>query len=177
MQTIIRRNVKLAAVCGILILAGMLSQSAFGQAGTWTTGASMPGASYGLHGAFVNGKFYAISGFATNRIGIYDPANNSWTTGAPLPADSGGHNLRQFFGCAVVGTKIYVIGGDTGGSGARDTNYAYDTANIAGPRKCRCPGGAFILAAVNLNGKIYVIGGIDSNGQFSSRVDVYDPTH
>ena len=35
--------------------------------GTWQTGAPMPGASYGLGAEFVNGKLYAISGFATNR--------------------------------------------------------------------------------------------------------------
>ena len=144
----------------------------------------MPGASYGLRGAFVGGKFYAISGFATNRVGIYDPANNSWATGAPLPelAPDSGYNLRQYFGCAVVGTKIYVIGGDTGGSGSRNTNYAYDTAtNTWNTTPLQVlPGGArWNLAAASLNGKVYVIGG-QSDGNpptFFSRVDIYDPSN
>lgn len=171
---------RLAAASGLFVLASVLSQSAFGQAaGTWTTGTSMPGASYGQLGAFVNGKFYAISGFATNRVGIYDPTNNSWTTGAPLPQfpPDSGYNLRQFFGCAAVGTKIFVIGGDTGGTGARDTNYVYDTARNTWAVRAVLPGGPrWNLAAVNLNGKIYVIGGIDSIGGFSKRLDIYDPS-
>ncbi|HEY2714451.1 MAG TPA: kelch repeat-containing protein [Chthoniobacterales bacterium] len=170
----------LAAISASFYIATALTHSALSKtAGTWTTGASMPGASYGQLGAFVGGRFYAISGFATNRVGIYDPVNNSWTTGAPLPQfpPDSGYNLRQFYGCAVVGTKIYVIGGDTGGTGARDTNYEYDTASNTWANRAVIPGGArSFLVAVNLNNKIYAIGGIDASGQYSSRVDIYDPS-
>ncbi|MDQ2867841.1 MAG: putative Ig domain-containing protein [Verrucomicrobiota bacterium] len=162
---------------GIFLSLGF-THFAFSQAGTWAAGAAMPGASYGLSGAFVNGKFYAISGFATNRVGIYNPTNNSWTTGPPLPNDPGFYQLRQYFGCAVVGTKIYVIGGDTGGSGGRDTNYEYDTVANSWATKAPLPGGArYNIAAVNLSGKIYVIGGNDGGGNFFTRVDIYDPSN
>jgi N-acetylneuraminic acid mutarotase len=138
----------------------------------------MPGASYGLRGAFVNGKFYAISGFATNRVGIYDPLSNSWTTGNPLPQfpPDTGYNLRQYFGCAAANGKIYVIGGDTGGSGARDTNYVYDTGSDSWTSGAPMPGGArYGVAAANLNGLIYVIGGVDANGTYLSLVEIYNP--
>jgi N-acetylneuraminic acid mutarotase len=177
-----KRNIKLAAVRGLFILAGTLSQSALGQpVGTWTVGPSMPAPSYALGAKFVNGKFYAISGFRFGgdpSLRIYNPATGQWSSGANLPADSG-FNLRQFFGCAVANGKIYVIGGDTGGSGSRNTNYEYDTANNTWAIKAVLPGGPrWNLAAATLNGKIYVIGGQADGApvQYFSRVDIYDPS-
>ena len=158
------------------------AKAAGGQDGSWTIGAPMPGPAYGLHASFVNGKLYAIGGFSfggqpLNRI--YNPATNQWTTGAPLPADTG-YNLRQYFGRAVVNGKIYVLGGDTGGSGVRDTNYVYDTAANTWASKAVLPGGARSgLAATTFNGKIYVIGGNDNSTPtiYFSRVDIYDPSN
>jgi N-acetylneuraminic acid mutarotase len=175
-----RRYPKILLLIITLSFFSHIGSASGGQDGTWTVGPSMPTPSYGLCAKFVNGKFYAISGFATNRVAIYNPTNNNWTTGAPLPADSG-YNLRQFYGCAVVGTRIYVIGGDTGGSLSRATNYAYDTAsNIWATNLAVLPGGArWNLTAVSLNGKVYVIGGQgDGNPPtFFSRVDIYDPSN
>ena len=138
----------------------------------------MPNPTYGLRAKFVNGKLYAISGFmfgGNPDTRIYDPVTDHWSFGAPLPADI----LRHFFGCAVVGTKIYVIGGDCGCGppGGRDQTYAYDTATNTWNTTplAVLPGGArSFLAAVNLNGKIYAIGGVDTSGQYSDRVDIYD---
>lgn len=146
------------------------------QSGTWTHGASIPDASYSLGGAFVGGKFYAISGFATPRLGIYDPTNNTWTTGSPLPADTG-YNLRESFGTAVLNGKIYVVGGDTGGSGARATLLRYDPALNSWTTLAPMPLGARLgLGAAVLNGEIYAVGGNDLTN-YLTRVEEYNPTN
>lgn len=162
-----------AILCAIAIRA--VAIDADGQSGAWTTGASMPGASYGLNAVFLDGKVYAISGFATNRVGIYDIATNSWTTGMPLPDDTG-YNLRQYFGTAVVSGKIYVIGGDTGGTGPRDTNYIYDPVADTWSSGASLPSPRWANAAVALNGKIYSIGGYDGTKSLKE-VQVYDPAN
>ena len=49
---------------------------------------------------------------------------------------------------------------------------------IPGPRECRYRPGRRELAAVNLNGRIYAIGGLaDPDGLPTSRVDIYDPSN
>lgn len=124
----------------------------------------------------MGGKFYAISGFATARLGIYDPISNTWTTGAPLPADTG-YNLRQYFGTAVLDGKIYVVGGDTGGSGDRATLLRYDTVLNSWTTLAPMPlGSRYALGAAAINGKIYAVGGIHiGDSAILSRLEVYDP--
>ena len=158
----------------VLILTSVHSASA--QNGVWTSGASIPLASYALGGAFVDGKFYAISGFATARLGIYNPANNTWTTGANLPADTG-YNLRQYAGVAVLDGKIYVIGGDTGGSGDRATLLRYDPAANAWTTLAPMPLGARSgLGAAAISGKVYAVGGYSQGASaYLTRLEVYDP--
>ena len=170
-----RRTIRLGAVVLLALTGFFLSVEAFAQ-GAWTTKAPIPSASYGLGGAFVGGKFYAISGFATPRLGIYDPTTNTWTTGAPLPADSG-YNLRQYFGTAVLDGKIYVVGGDTGGSGDRATLYRYDPALNTWTSLASMPLGArYGLSAAAIDGKIYAVGGYSiGSSTYLNRLEVYDP--
>lgn len=158
----------------VLTFAGVNSVCA--QAGNWTIKASMSTASYGLSGAFVGGKFYAISGFATARLEIYNPTLNTWTTGAPVPPDTG-FNLRQYAGTAVLDGKIYVVGGDTGGSGDRATLLRYDPALNTWTTLAPMPLGArFGLGAAAMNGKLYAVGGTTVAGATAlNRVEEYDP--
>ena len=161
----------------LLFLAGLfLPCQTFAQVGTWTTKKPIPTVSYALGAAFVDGKLYAISGFATARLEIYDPATDTWTGGAPLPADTG-YNLRQYFGIAVLNGKIYVVGGDTGGSGDRATLFRYDPALDSWATLAPMPlGPRYSLGAVALNGKIYAVGGYNlSSAAYLNRLEVYDP--
>jgi len=142
-------------------------------AATWQTGAPIPTPTYGLGGAFVGGKFYAVSGFANTRVGVYDPANNTWSTVASLP------QLLQYFGITVLDGKIYVAGGDTGGSGDRATLYRFDPALNTWTNLAPMPAGArYGLRAAALNGKIYAVGGYSiSAASYLTRVEVYDPAN
>ena len=37
-------------------------------------------------GPIKNGKLYVASGYGSNKLDVYDPATNKWTTKASLPA-------------------------------------------------------------------------------------------
>jgi N-acetylneuraminic acid mutarotase len=138
----------------------------------WTSGAGLSQVSYGLGAAVVNGQLYAISGYFTPRVARYNPATNTWTDLANLPGSP-----LQYFGTAVIGTRIYVVGGDKGGSGQVATLYAYETTTDSWITSLpSMPGGArYSLSAAALNGKLYAVGGVDSAGQYLTRVEVYDP--
>ncbi|MEY4488933.1 MAG: hypothetical protein RIQ79_1441, partial [Verrucomicrobiota bacterium] len=140
-------------------------------ANAWTSGTAIPQPSYALGAAFVGGKFYAISGFATARVAVYDPALNTWTTAAPLPV------FLQYFGTAVVDGKIYVVGGDTGGGGDRATLYRYDPALNTWQTLASMPLGArWGVRAAVVGGRIYAIGGHSISGNaYLNRVEIYDP--
>jgi N-acetylneuraminic acid mutarotase len=45
--------------------------------------------------------------FSTGEVGVYDPANDSWSVGAGVPTS------RYLFNVAVVNDRFYVIGGHT----------------------------------------------------------------
>jgi N-acetylneuraminic acid mutarotase len=142
-------------------------------ASAWQTATPIPQSSYGLGGAFVGGKLYAVSGFATTRVAVYDPATKIWSTVAPLP------QLLQYFGITTLGGKIYVAGGDTGGSGDRATLYRFDPALNTWTNLAPLPAGPrFAVRAEALNGKIYVVGGYNiSSSTFLDRVEIYDPSN
>ena len=132
----------------------------------------MPGASSQLQAAVVDGKLYAISGFATDRMGKYDPATNSWTTVMSLPA-----NLRQNFGRVVLNRKIYVIGGyGFFGANPVNTNFVYDPTADIWAADDPMPTKRADVTAVNLQGKIYVIGGTDINTVPLPTVQIFDPS-
>lgn len=56
----------------------------------------------------LNGKFYLLGGRKIKPVNIFDPAKNTWTSGAKPPIE-----IHHFQGAAYNG-KIYVIGAMTG---------------------------------------------------------------
>jgi N-acetylneuraminic acid mutarotase len=67
----------------------------------------MPLAVYGAATGVINGKLYvaggqadAINGNNVATLQIYDPASNTWTTGAPLP------QARSAADAGVIGGKL-----------------------------------------------------------------------
>src|SRR5262249_10533096 len=97
------------------------------SAGTWSTGATMPGPRYFASAAYysANGKIYVIAGFDQNFLETtttweYDPVANTWdTTRANMPVGTGGA------GYSIVGQNIYLAGTWNGGLGSTQ-NYRYD---------------------------------------------------
>jgi N-acetylneuraminic acid mutarotase len=153
------------------------------------------------HVAFTEyrGKIYAFGGFVYPTSGPaawvpvdnaweYDPAADSWKALAPMPTRRGSPVA------AVVGDKIYVIGGATLPPGSKETAVhparphisvgaveEYDPAANTWRARTSMPTPRNHATAGAINGKIYVIGGrtgaaFISSG--SSNVDVveeYDP--
>ena len=123
----------------------------------------MPTARSQLAVSAANGKIYAIGGNnlgALNTVEEYDPTTDTWSTKTPMPTE------RSGFATAVVNSKIYAIDGEN--------NEEYDPIADTWTTKTslstlRTSGSAVV------NGKIYVIGGLDGGGFFSDSVEEYDP--
>jgi hypothetical protein len=120
----------------------------------------------------VSGTIYCISGwsYATftedPTVEAYYPATNTWAVRAskPLP--------RSGLAIAAVGTKIFACGGNTG-LNCNGENEEYDTAANGWTGKASMPFCLNYATAVSLNGKVYVMGGI--NGGCKPTVEEYDP--
>lgn len=110
----------------------------------------------------IDGKIYvagfyagtSLTGPATGRTFVYDPAADRWTEKQALPAGT-----ERAGGCvAVLDTKLYVFGGGTSGDA---TSFAsvYDSANDSWHTLPPLPETREHCAAFASGGKLYVIGG------------------
>lgn len=134
------------------------------------------------------GKLYRIGGFeARNKAGeddvlvsttdfeVYDPATTAWTTLAPLPEP------RSSFDAVVAGDMLYVVGGWSLGQGDEDsqwhgTAWQMDLSQSkpewkpmpAPPEERRAH------ALAELNGKIYLIGGMNEDGDPTTSTFAFD---
>lgn len=145
----------------------------------WDMGCPLPEARHGVQVAAVEGKLYAIGGASDGAKGQtissaferYDPESNTWESLSSLPFPI----LAP--GIAVLGEKIFVVGGSTVENGARTASEKvcfFDTRrNLWGmgtplPKRIQFPG----VAAID--NRIYVIGGCDS--EFNAYARVYEGT-
>lgn len=110
----------------------------------------------------LGGKIYAIGGFgpssqATTAVAVFDPQTKSWSAAAPLP------QALHHVNAAVVGNRIFVVGGLAAGSfGAIGTTAVYDPSTNAWTPKATMPAGtergsSFVGAIGNV---VYVAGGL-----------------
>ena len=122
----------------------------------------------------VGGRFlYVLGGSPTDgstvplsTVEFYDTQADTWTTGTPLPSP------RCNYASAVLGGKIYVLGGSDGH--VIKTAWAFDpctgvwaeVAPMAKPRRG--------FAAAVADGKLYVIGGIGSDSDILRSVEAFD---
>lgn len=105
-----------------------------------------------------DGKVYLIGGFtpngATDRVEVFDPADNSWSERAPLP-----RALHHTTAVSLNG-KIYVVGGFASGFWIPvDTTYQYDPQQDRWREQANLPTARGALAAVVMAGKIHAVGG------------------
>ena len=148
--------------------------------------------------ASFNNKIYAFGGFVYPTSGSaawvpidnaweYDPATDSWKALAPMPIKRGAASA------AVVGDRIYVIGGATTQPWAKEnflsqvtpqrglgTVQAYDPKTNTWKELTPMPTPRNHAAIGAVNGKIYVIGGrvgaaFIGLASDTSLVEVYDP--
>ena len=162
----------------------------------WKTAAPFPEPDEELYGVAVNGKMYVIGGWGDgNARGAnyeYDPATDKWTKKRSMPRPA--HHAAL----AAANGKIYVFGGFVVPQKTQlpvgaawepiDDVWEYDPAADSWKTLAPLPGKRGAAVAVEVGGKIYVIGGATtvegSKDPFftffgPSRVlatnDVYDP--
>jgi N-acetylneuraminic acid mutarotase len=141
----------------------------------------MPTPRFGHAASVVDGKIYLVGGAGPGgvlitAIDVYDPITDSWTSKADIPTG------RSWLAAYVVDDKIYTIGGVSGSAWAGellDTVEMYDPATDTWTTKANLPAAREVMAAVVLDGKIFVIGGKvqsdDGEVVSTGRVEVYDP--
>lgn len=132
---------------------------------TWSLGPSLPKAIEYPVGAALSGKFYVVGGDFVNSsfndvpsdtLYIYDPATNSWATGAPMPT------ARTGASAAVAGGKLYVLGGNDS-VGSLATVEVYDPASDNWTPGPSLPTAVYLGAAGAVNSKVYVAGGYNTS--------------
>jgi len=152
---------------------------------SWSLRSSRPAYSYIFMSALSRGKVFIIGGQGTidngpwvsgkpwvyeNRVDIYDPGTDSWTAGAPAPAQIAGGAA-----CAAD-DRIYVFGeflqGDAGAFA-----YAYDAkADVWSSRTpSSLPRNG--QACVEINGEFYLLGGRSDSLRRSAldTIEIYSP--
>jgi N-acetylneuraminic acid mutarotase len=157
---------------------------------TWQTEASMPTPRADLSANVVDGKIYLIGGgeysntspfySETDVNEIYDPANNTWSTGSPIPT------AVYDYSSAVIDGEIYVIGGlqvlnSQGTSLYVNSNQVYNPQNNTWSSGADFPYPVAHAAAAATTGfsappLLYVIGG-NFQDSYSSSVQIYDPVN
>ena len=145
----------------------------------WTTGANMPTARSAMAVAAVNSKLYVVgghivdqnnNGIATNTLEIYDPATNTWTTGANMPT------ARSSASTGVINDKLYVIGGGNGNNNPLSTLEIYDPATNTWTTGTNSQTTHSYSVAGVINSKLYVVGGSLDFSTPNKMLEIYDPT-
>jgi N-acetylneuraminic acid mutarotase len=113
---------------------GLVASSLPGAAGVvptsppWTTRSPMPTARANPAAAVLDGRIYILGGELRTESGttilasvdVYDPAADTWTSAASMPAPRTGHTATAH------GGRIYVLGGHDASGGGKDNVWEYD---------------------------------------------------
>ncbi|MBC8133459.1 MAG: hypothetical protein H7X95_10805 [Deltaproteobacteria bacterium] len=178
-----RQEVGVAAIGDAVYVIGGYSRlvDAFDtKTGQWRSVAPLPTALDHPNVAAVAGKIYllgATQAGATvagdvNTFLVYDGALNQWSRVRPMPVGTD----RAGSGVAVIGSKIYIVGGWKSYGNATANVSSYDTATDTWetlpdivPRRDHLVAGA-------VAGIVYAIGGRNGTiGTPMGRVDAFDP--
>lgn len=130
---------------------------------TYRTRAAAPTARNHALSGVIDGKLYVTGGRGPGHEGadasnltateVYDPASDRWTKLADLPTPrSGGAS-------AVLGGKLYVLGGGLPGNEVHAVVERYDPATDQWERLGDMPAAVTGHRAVAVDGSIYVLGG------------------
>jgi RNA polymerase sigma factor (sigma-70 family) len=150
---------------------------------TWARVAEIPRARCCLSADVVNGKIYIIGGTDLDSprnlpVIEYDPSENKLTIKSFPPTP-----LIQVHCSAVVNEKIYLFGGTDAVANGVKSVFEYDPANDKWTPKADMPTAKCSASASAVDGKIYVIGGMNKwpwgnnvvDFRIFSTVDEYDP--
>lgn len=177
---------------------GALSSTHIYEPGSesWLTATAMLSPTSGAGVAVINNAIYLFGGYdnvtESSRVQRYDPSADRWTLRAPMPV------ARSESGLVTLDGLVYMIGGNVNVYTATNrvlTNVFNDPANQADANPLSTlvsvydpthdtwrdlaplPAPRVAMAVAALQGKIYVIGGVDAwrTGTAQSTVFSYDP--
>ncbi|CAG0883555.1 unnamed protein product [Darwinula stevensoni] len=120
----------------------------------------------------VVGIIYAVGGLAKSgdslsTVEMYDPVLGRWTVGKAM------NMLRSRVGVAVMGRRMYAIGGYNGSERLSTVEiFDPDTQTWSKASSMNCKRSA--LGALSLNNRLYVCGGYDGISSLNT-VECYDP--
>ena len=116
--------------------------------------------------ASVDNSIYALCG---DIFWMYDTSSDKWERKENCPAW-----ISVMFGCAVIDDKIIIPGGQNKQEKAVSSVYIYNTTSNTWARSTDLPESIQLGGITTLNGKIYIIGGCDSD--FNKYDTVYEGT-
>jgi N-acetylneuraminic acid mutarotase len=143
----------------------------------WAQKASAPYSATGASGAFIGDEFYAEGGISMSAdyefsmestTQIYDPATDTWSKGAQNPHPTSGG------GTAVLGGKLYIVGGGTLDTSAFNTVSVYDPATDKWSTTTPYPERIADESCGTIGDKIYCAGGIGDAGTLTDAF-VFNP--
>ncbi len=140
-------------------------------ADAWTDDlADMPTARWDPECVAVGGKVFVFGGFLSVSSGIgsddvemYDPATDSWTTLAKLPAPRGAGAV------ASVQGRIYYLGGAPDFGVARQNAWVYDPSSDAWSVLDDMPFPWFLMGGAEVDGTIYLMAGSEVRAPHGDR--------
>jgi N-acetylneuraminic acid mutarotase len=169
MSKMLQRGTAIVAVTLAVLACMVFATATQAQMPTspWKKAAPFPDPDEELYGAAVNGKMYVIGGWDEGKAaGInyeYDPATDKWTQKKGMP------RAAHHAAIAAANGKLYVIGGfvppkdtqiPTGGAWEPIADvWEYDPAADSWKSLAPLPTKRGAAVAVEVGGKIYVIGG------------------
>jgi N-acetylneuraminic acid mutarotase len=127
--------------------------------------------------ALLDGRIYTPGGLdaqgaASALVEVYDPSANRWGSAPPMP------EARHHHGVATAAGKLYVLGGYLPGPPPwrpSDAVFVFDLQSQSWSRGASMPAPRAAHTSVELGGKIYSIGGVQSDGVVGTN-EVYDPS-
>jgi N-acetylneuraminic acid mutarotase len=176
----------------LYVYTGCYATGAFGVffrydpgSNTWLRRAAPPTDHLQGAGGVINGKLYLVGGWKAsscevngepaicddldNALHVYNPATNAWTRKAFIAVK------RTGMSAAVLGGKLFVVGGDTE-AGGYDT-YVYDPGTNTWAQKAPLPKVTSNGVAAIAGGKLVYVGGAERQpaAPGPSKVYVYNP--
>lgn len=138
-----------------------------------------------------NSTFWLAGGFlgnhpgpSTTQVWKYSITNNAWSAGPALPAERAGGALVKlgrvlhYFGGVIRANGVSVQDYGTHWTFDLDNGTSWQTTTSGGQLLAPMPNPRNHMGGVELNGKLYAIGGQHLEDEFTgnqSEVDVYDP--
>jgi N-acetylneuraminic acid mutarotase len=150
-------------------------QDGMAQNGAWTEETPAPGPVSSASAAALNSILYVAGGDngpALSTLYAYNPASNTWSSAAPMP----GPRL-QMDGLAVMGNKLYLVGGWTFSPPLPNNNlWVYDpVSNTWDTSKAAMPLLSGDGACGVISNKLYVTTPDNGYSGYYNFLHVYDP--